>query len=126
MPPARSVGMRRAHSILALQVVLAGASACQHTDRPGVTSLTSVSISAEPPGAARIVTIPDSPRAIAPAPETAPLAPVAPEVLTPQVGMSTSTRPRMRAPLVSPGLDNTITGGIANTGALFDCVCFSP
>jgi hypothetical protein len=69
---------------------------CHHVTRPGVTSLTSVPISEGDGGAAAVSTpsIPSTP--------------------------STSATTGARAPLVTPGLDNTVSGGVANTGAPLD------
>ena len=119
--------MSRIH-VLAAVLALGGVSACCHCDRPSKTTITSVPISSGG-GDAHLVTIP-SPETVVPAREAA-LAPAddttmpgtpstgAPSGVPPPTSGSVS-RPR-RAPLVSPGLDNAVTGGVANTGAPFNC-----
>jgi hypothetical protein len=119
--------MSRIH-VLAAVLALGGLSACCHCDRPSKTTITSVPISSDM-GDARLVTTP-SPETTGPARQAA-LAPPddASIPYTPSTGATSGaptptsgsvSRPR-RAPLVSPGLDNTVTGGVANAGAPFNC-----
>lgn len=96
--------MRRLFVISAVAVVVGAVSACRHAQPPGVTSLTSVPISYEADASA-----PTSPSTVSsPSTTGASSAAAAPSICVP-VGAE--------APLVSPGLDNTVTGGVANTGA---------
>jgi hypothetical protein len=88
--------MSRAYGSVAVLLIVLLGSACHHGLRPGVTSLASAPISPGPPSA-EVVTSPAEPPG------------------------STASRERPRPQLVSPGLDNTISGGIASTGAPLTC-----
>lgn len=88
--------------ISAVAVLVAAASACHHAPPPGVTTLTSVPISYEADASASRASTPSAPSTTG-----APSAAAAPSLCVPAGA---------EAPLVSPGLDNTVTGGVANTG----------
>ena len=79
--------------VVLVSVVLAwsGALACHRAARPGVTSLTSAPLV--------LGLVADASTPSAPEP-------------------STNALPSQAAPLVTPGLDNTVRGDVRNTGAL--------
>ena len=126
--------MSRAFMVVAVVLVAAGTSACHPAERYSVTSLTSVPISSEALAPdARIVTTPSTeapvctpPVALTPSDDASSTSmPTTPSTGAtsgaPTAPSGSVSRPRPRAPLVSPGLDNTVTGGVANTGAPFNC-----
>ncbi len=114
MLPAPPTLMRRAVVITSVVVLGTWALGCHGPVRYGTTSLTSVPISTETGGPeTRVVTIPSKEPTPLPAPPV--------ELVEPAPSMPTTPSPVAtpggRAPLVTPGLDNTVTGGVANTGA---------